>query len=57
MTIEKSMKRVISTMVMGCLTLVAVAQHTAYIQAVDEYVPAPGQFVNTLPEATADDTP
>ena len=28
-----------------------------YIQAVDEYVPAPGQFVNTLPEATADDTP
>ena len=28
-----------------------------YIQAVDEYVPAPGQFVNTLPAATADDTP
>ena len=28
-----------------------------YIQAVDEYVPAPGQFVNTLPEATVDDTP
>ena len=28
-----------------------------YIAAVDEYVPAPGQFVNTLPEATADDTP
>ena len=28
-----------------------------FIQAVDEYVPAPGQFVNTLPEATADDTP
>lgn len=28
-----------------------------YIQAVDEYVPAPGQYVNTLPEATADDTP
>ena len=35
----------------------AAAQHTAFIQAVDEYVPAPGQFVNTLPEATADDTP
>ena len=32
-------------------------QHTAFIQAVDEYVPAPGQFVNTLPEATPDDTP
>lgn len=30
---------------------------TPYIQAVDEYRPAPGQFVNTLPEATADDTP
>ena len=28
-----------------------------YIQAVDEYVPAPGQFVNTMPEATTDDTP
>jgi len=27
------------------------------IKAVDEYVPAPGQFVNQLPEATADDTP
>ena len=28
-----------------------------YLQAVDEYVPAPGQFVNTLPVTTADDTP
>lgn len=33
------------------------AQHTPFIQSVDEYVPAPGQFVNTLPEATTDDTP
>lgn len=32
-------------------------QNTAFIQAVDEYVPAPGQFVNTLPEATEEDTP
>lgn len=32
-------------------------QYSAFIQAVDEYVPAPGQFVNTMPEATADDTP
>ncbi len=31
--------------------------YSKYIQAVDEYVPAPGQFVNTLPECTADDTP
>ena len=28
-----------------------------YLQAVDEYVPAPGQFVNELPIAIADDTP
>ena len=28
-----------------------------YILAVDEYVPAPGQFVNELPTATAEDTP
>ena len=31
--------------------------YSKYIQAVDEYLPAPGQFVNTLPECTADDTP
>ena len=31
--------------------------NSKYIQAVDEYVPAPGQFVNQLPVATADDTP
>ncbi len=30
---------------------------SSYLQAVDEYVPAPGQFVNTLPVTTADDTP
>lgn len=28
---------------------------SAYIQAVDEYVPAPGQFVNVLPLADSDD--
>ena len=26
------------------------AQHSPYIEAVDEYVPAPGQFVNVMPE-------
>ena len=31
--------------------------YSPYILAVDEYVPAPGQFVNTMPECTADDTP
>lgn len=25
-------------------------EHSKYIQAVDEYVPAPGQFINTLPK-------
>ena len=34
-----------------------VGAQTKYIAAVDEYVPAPGQFVNTMPETTADDTP
>lgn len=38
------------------LPMMAAAQ-SKYIQAVDEYVPAPGQFVNTLPTATAEDTP
>ena len=33
------------------------SSQSKYIQAVDEYVPAPGQFVNTMPEATIDDTP
>ena len=28
-----------------------------YIEAVDEYMPAPGQYVNTLPECDASDTP
>lgn len=30
---------------------------TRYLAAVDEYVPAPGQFVNLMPEATSSDTP
>ena len=34
-----------------------VTTHNPYIQAVDEFVPAPGQFVNALPAATEDDTP
>lgn len=28
-----------------------------FLQAVDEYVPAPGQFINTMPVTTAEDTP
>lgn len=39
------------------LACVHAAAQSPYIQAVDEYVPAPGQFVNELPKATAEDTP
>ncbi len=34
-----------------------VSEHSKYIKVVDEYRPAPGQFVNELPVGTADDTP
>ena len=34
-----------------------VTSHSRHILAVDEYVPAPGQFVNTMPECDASDTP
>ena len=33
-----------------------VAKHSPYIQAVDEYVPAPGQYVNDVPEYEEGDT-
>lgn len=47
---------------MGALTVQAqrmdnVTEHSKYVKAVDEYVPAPGQNVNVLPEATKNDTP
>lgn len=52
------MRRTLTSLLLLVLALAnASAQHSPYIQAVDEYVPAPGQFVNELPEATADDTP
>lgn len=34
-----------------------VAVHSEWISAVDEYLPAPGQFVNLLPPSTLADTP
>ena len=34
-----------------------VAEHSKYIQAVDEYCPAPGQFVNDIPMYEDGDTP
>ena len=33
-----------------------VAEHSKYIQAVDEYRPAPGQYVNDAPEYEEGDT-
>ena len=33
-----------------------VTEHSRYIQAVDEYRPAPGQYVNDVPEYEAGDT-
>ena len=33
-----------------------VAKHSEYIQAVDEYRPAPGQYVNDIPEYEEGDT-
>ena len=32
------------------------SSYNAYLEAVDEYVPAPGQFINTMPEYEAGDT-
>ena len=34
-----------------------VSEHSKYIQAVDEYRPAPGQWVNVIPEYEEGDTP
>ena len=38
------------------IPLSASAQHSKYIQAVDEYRPAPGQYVNDIPEYEPGDT-
>ncbi len=43
------MKRTILIISLLPLGLFAAAQNSPYIAAVDEYVPAPGQFINTMP--------
>ena len=43
------MKRTILIISLLPLGLIAAAQNSPYIAAVDEYVPAPGQFINTMP--------
>ena len=57
-------KQLILTILAGLSPLLAgaqrmddVAEHSPYIQAVDEFVPAPGQFINTMPKYEAGDTP
>ena len=44
------MKKIITFSVLLLSVFQAKAQYSKFIQAVDEYVPAPGQFVNTLPQ-------
>ena len=44
------MTKIYSLILFASLCLSAVAQNNPYILAVDEYVPAPGQFINTMPE-------
>lgn len=49
------MKKLLSLCLLLMVLLPLRAQHSPYIEAVDIYCPAPGQFVNTMPEASADD--
>ncbi len=44
------MNKIFTILAVSWATLALKAQNSPYIQAVDEYVPAPGQFVNVLPE-------
>jgi len=57
------MKKILIILTLTCaVTMQAqrmddVTTHSKYIKAVDEYVPAPGQYVNILPAYEAGDTP
>ena len=51
------MKKIYLFLAFMSMSALACAQKSPYIKAVDEYVPAPGQFINTLPMLTAKDTP
>lgn len=48
--------RFLTALIFYLLTTTVLAQ-SEFIQAVDEYVPAPGQFINTIPVADDTDTP
>ena len=51
------MKKIYLFLAFMSMSALACAQKSPYIKAVDEYVPAPGQFINTLPELSEKDTP
>lgn len=57
MLISLPNKTFLPLLAMLLLPLSGAQAQSPYLQAVDEYVPAPGQFVNTMPVATAADTP
>lgn len=60
MTDNMNMRRtLLSGLVLAAFILSSgsIVAQSKYIQAVDEYVPAPGQFTNTMPKADESDTP
>ena len=60
MTDNMNMRRtLLSGLVLAAFMLSSgsIVAQSKYIQAVDEYVPAPGQFTNTMPKADESDTP
>lgn len=57
MRIFSTIRKTSGSLLLLVLSLPLSAQNSPYIRAVDEYVPAPGQFVNSLPELSASDTP
>ena len=50
------MKKYYLTLTVALLATVAVAQHKPYITRIYDFRPAPGQFVNELPEWEPGDT-
>lgn len=49
-------KRLYFTILFSSICLILMAENTPYISRVYEYVPAPGQFINVLPEYEEGDT-
>ena len=49
MRLFEQTKKIFIILLLSPLSLIATAQNSPFIAAVDEYVPAPGQFINTMP--------